>query len=81
VRPTWLSRSRSVNVDGAYRPWTASVRIREAPRRGILDGAVVSCRLHFWQFDVVKGTRSDFSGGRDREFRGQDEDGDIYVEV
>lgn len=48
---------------------------------GILEGAVVSCPWHFWQFDVVKGHAPEFPEAAIRKYRTRIEEGQIYVEV
>jgi len=48
---------------------------------GILEGPVVSCPWHFWQFDVVRGHAPDFPEASITKFRIKIEHGDIFVEV
>jgi nitrite reductase/ring-hydroxylating ferredoxin subunit len=48
---------------------------------GILDGPVVSCPWHFWQFDVVKGHAPDFPEASIEKFRVRIESGDVLVEI
>jgi len=48
---------------------------------GILDGDVVSCPWHFWQFDVVKGHAPDFPEASIPKFPVRIDGDDIYVEV
>jgi len=48
---------------------------------GYLKGAVVTCPLHFWQFDVVKGHAPDFPEASIETFPVKVEGGDIFVEV
>ena len=48
---------------------------------GYLKGTVVTCPLHFWQFDVVKGHAPDFPDARITKFRVKVEAGQILVEI
>ncbi len=48
---------------------------------GYLEGTVVSCPWHFWQFDVVKGHAPDFPEAEIQTFRVKVEGRDVLVEV
>lgn len=48
---------------------------------GFLKGSVVTCPLHFWQYDVVKGHAPDFPEATIPTFRVRVEQGDVLVEV
>ena len=48
---------------------------------GFLEGTVVSCPWHFWQFDVVKGHATDFPEASIPKYQVKIEGQDIYVEV
>jgi len=48
---------------------------------GILDGEVVTCPWHFWQFDVVKGHAPDFPEAAITKFRVEVIEGAVFVEV
>lgn len=48
---------------------------------GFLKGSVVSCPLHFWQYDVVKGHAPDFPEATIETFAVRVEGDDVMVEV
>ena len=48
---------------------------------GYLQGTVVTCPWHFWQFDVVKGHAPDFPEAGITRFPVKVENGDVFVEV
>lgn len=48
---------------------------------GILDGPIVSCPWHFWQFDVVKGHAPDFPEASIPKFRVKISGSEVFVEV
>jgi nitrite reductase/ring-hydroxylating ferredoxin subunit len=48
---------------------------------GILDGPIVSCPWHFWQFDVVKGHAPDFPEASIPKFRVKISGSELFVEV
>ena len=48
---------------------------------GFLKGTVVSCPLHFWQYDVVLGHSPDFPDATIQTFRVRVEAGDVLVEI
>ena len=81
VRPNGVSVAL-FNVDGEFHAVDGVCPHQGGPLgEGILDGAIVSCPLHFWQFDVVKGHAPDFPEAAITKFRVKIEAGEIYVEV
>jgi nitrite reductase/ring-hydroxylating ferredoxin subunit len=48
---------------------------------GFLKGSVVTCPLHFWQFDVVKGHAPEFPETSIARFAVKVVSGEIFVEV
>ncbi|MGH9868282.1 MAG: Rieske (2Fe-2S) protein [Candidatus Polarisedimenticolia bacterium] len=48
---------------------------------GLLEGDVVMCPWHFWQFDVVKGHAPDLPEATIQKFAVKVDGGDILVEV
>ena len=48
---------------------------------GILDGPIVTCPWHFWQFDVVKGHAPDFPEASIPKFRVKISGSEVFVEV
>ena len=48
---------------------------------GFLRGTVVTCPLHFWQFDVVRGHAPDLPEASITRFAVKVEGGEIFVEV
>ena len=81
VRPKGVSVAL-FNVDGEFHAVDGVCPHQGGPLgEGILDGAVVTCPLHFWQFDVVKGHAPDLPEAAITKFRVKIEAGEIYVEV
>lgn len=70
------------NVAGAFHAVDGVCPHQGGPLgEGMLEGTVVSCPWHFWQFDVVKGHAPDFPEASIPKFRIKVEDGEIFVEV
>jgi nitrite reductase/ring-hydroxylating ferredoxin subunit len=70
------------NVAGAFHAMEGVCPHQGGPLgEGILDGSVVSCPWHFWQFDVVTGHPPDFPEATLPKFRVKIEAGDVFVEV
>ena len=70
------------NVGGTYHAVDGMCPHQGGPLgEGILDGSIVSCPWHFWQFDVVKGHAPDFPEASIPKFKVKVEPDGIYVEV
>src|SRR5262245_40984745 len=70
------------NVSGSYHAVDGLCPHQGGPLgEGILEGNVVTCPWHFWQFDVVKGHAPDFPEASIVKLAVRVVDGEIQVEV
>ncbi|HZI95160.1 MAG TPA: Rieske 2Fe-2S domain-containing protein [Patescibacteria group bacterium] len=70
------------NVAGAFHAVDGVCPHQGGPLgEGILDGPIVSCPWHFWQFDVVKGHAPDFPEASIPKFRVKVSGTELFVEV
>ena len=70
------------NVKGAFHAIDGVCPHQGGPLgEGFLKGTVVTCPLHFWQFDVVKGHAPDFPEASIARFAVKVVAGEIFVEV
>jgi nitrite reductase (NADH) small subunit len=70
------------NVDGTFHAVDGLCPHQGGPLgEGFLEGQVVVCPWHFWQFDVVKGHAPDLPEAVIRKFPVRVDGGDVLVEV
>lgn len=70
------------NVDGDFHAVDGVCPHQGGPLgEGTLDGSIVTCPLHFWQFDVVRGHAPDLPQARIDKFRVKVEDGAVLIEI
>jgi len=69
-------------VDGRYYAVSNICPHQHAPvlSEGKLEGAVVTCRMHGWRFDITTGAAVE-SSGRLRNYELLLEDGEIFVRI
>ena len=48
---------------------------------GFLDGGLVTCPWHAWQFDVTTGQCDTLKGSKQKTFKTKIEKNDIYVDI
>jgi len=70
------------NVEGEFHAIDGSCPHQGGPLgEGYLKGTVVTCPLHFWQFDVVRGHSPDFPDASIDKFKVKVDGQDVLVEV